>query len=120
MNGSIYNDVDRNPSNLLHDGEQSSFCFSLTSNINEVLEADTRNIVQESVASAVLEADRVEGVAYEDLVFDTDCFDVESEATDPSYMEKVHHIATKDPVAWKNLVISDKALKVFEYRINND
>ena len=56
------------------------------------------------------------GIAYEDLVFDSECWDIESEQADEIYMDKVYLIATFEEETWKNLNISETAQKIFKMR----
>jgi len=120
--GAVYNDVDYDPIALLHGDDQMPFCFSQTSNVGEsnVTYADTSNVIREGVEHAVLEADKNEGIAYEDIVFDSCCFQVEGCSSDESYLEKVYRIISGDEEAWENLKISKKAMKIFRMRFNNN
>ena len=66
--GAIYNDFDNDPAKLLCSQYSENFCFSQLS--SNVVTADI--IPQEAVDKAVLEADRVEGIFYEHLYFDSE------------------------------------------------
>ena len=52
----------------------------------------------------------------EDMSFDTENFDCKSKIADKEYRKKVYEIATKD---FKNLEVSDNALKIFLMRERN-
>ena len=67
----------------------------------------------------MLEADKHDGIFYQELTFDSVCFDIESNATDPVYLEKVYRLATVEDEAWKDLVVSEEAVKIFEMRERN-
>lgn len=101
--GAMYNDVDHNPIDLLHGGENNLFSFSQTNNFKSAHPVQALDMVKEGVECAVLEAHRTESVAYQDLIFDTDCFNIKIEVTDHVYMQKVYCIVTREAAAWENL-----------------
>ena len=118
--GSSYNDFDNDPLQLLISKCNESFCYSQSSNSagNDI---EITNIVpQDAIDNAVLEADRVEGILYDHLAFDSVCFDCTSEATDADYIEKVYRLASYDHDAWDNLEVSEETVNIFEMRRRSD
>ena len=110
--GSIYNDTDHDPLNLLHGEEQSTFCYSqITETSSDI---NTAAILQEGMEYAIAEADSAEH-----MTFHTDHFETEAAADDELYLEKVYLIASGDTDTWESLVISEQAKKVFGYRLKH-
>ena len=118
--GSSYNDFDNDPIQLLLSKCDESFCYSQSSNAMENETESTDIVPQDAIDNAVLEADRVEGILYDHLAFESECFDCTSEATDAEYIEKVYRIASYDHDAWKNLDVSEETVNIFEMRRRSD
>ena len=57
---------------------------------------------------------------YQQLTYDTEMFDCESDIADQSYMEKVYLLGTWDPKAWSNLTISEETINAFEMRLRGN
>ena len=67
-------------------------------------------VPQEAIDNAVLEADRHNGILYDQVTFEHILFDCETEVTNISYLEKVYEIAAG---AWKEIPMSPEVLEIF-------
>ncbi|XP_066929136.1 uncharacterized protein [Clytia hemisphaerica] len=126
--GAVFNDFDFSPMDLMLADENAEFSLSQTPSIpsNNVQTADADvpsspsnskdSATVEAIDHAIMEADRVEGVLYEDLSWDTPLFDNASEKCDEEYVQKVVELASNNEGCWDALHISDKAVSMFRRR----
>ena len=119
--GAIYNDYDFDTRKLMQDADSVSYIREASATSCERRQDDLQSLVpQSAVDHAVLEADRFEGILYQQLTYDTEIFDCESDISDQSYMEKVYLLGTWDPKAWSNLTISEDTINAFEMRLRGN
>ncbi|XP_066920801.1 serine-rich adhesin for platelets-like [Clytia hemisphaerica] len=126
--GAVFNDFDFSPMDLMLADENAEFSLSQTpsipSNNVQTVDADVPSspsnskdsATVEAIDHAIMEADRVEGVLYEDLSWDTPLFDNASEKCDEEYVQKVVELASNNEGCWDALHISDKAVSMFRRR----
>ncbi|XP_066930600.1 uncharacterized protein [Clytia hemisphaerica] len=117
-NGAIYNDFDFDPMSLMYDDQVELFSFSQPAAPAAV--QDSGNEVSgltQALDHAVLEADRHEGIHYEDLQWETPLFDNASEHCDDVYVQKVVTLASNKDGAWDELALTDNAKNMFRRRL---
>ena len=119
-NGAIYNDFDFNPTSLMHNDNVEFFSFSQPHpSAAAAVVQDSGNEVSaltEALDHAIMEADRHEGILYEDLQWETPLFDNSSENCDVEYVQKVVELASNNQGCWDKLQISEKAVTMFKRR----
>ena len=120
--GAVYNDFDHCPMELLR-GDQNTFSYSQMPHregdaAGPSTAADVS--VQEATDHAVMEADRVEGVHYDHLTWETDLFDNYSDVCNWAYCTKVFKLVTNEDGCWDQLKITDLAKLMFERRLRTN
>lgn len=92
--GAIYNDHDFNASALVENVCDDEFSFSQSTNItlHPIIEKNVL-VPQEAIDHAVMEADKSgEPCLYEMLAIDHELYDIESNLSSHTYLEKVYHL----------------------------
>ena len=110
--GAIFNDFDNeNPFEAVNDSSTPSTQFESESTQHP------ETVSQADVDYALLEADKIDGIFYEHLTFDTVNFDITSEMADESYRQKVYNIITEDS---DKLHMSEEIIRIFDMRERNN
>ena len=113
--GAVYNDFDCAPMDTLMEPEETeNFSFSQFSPLKTSTPISS---IEEAVDSAVMDADRTQGVLYDQLQWESPHFDNESETCDDGYCTKVFNLVTNFEGAWDEIVISENAEKMFHRRL---
>ncbi|XP_066925534.1 uncharacterized protein [Clytia hemisphaerica] len=117
--GAVYNDFDCTPMESLMEAEETEqFSFSQCSPLKTSTPNDHRvSSIESAVDSAVMDADKTEGVLYDQLQWESPHFDNESETCDDAYCTKVYNLLTNFEGAWDEIVISVNAEKMFHRRL---
>uniref|UniRef100_A0A7M5X1I1 SF3 helicase domain-containing protein n=1 Tax=Clytia hemisphaerica TaxID=252671 RepID=A0A7M5X1I1_9CNID len=127
--GAIYNDFDFNPMSLMYRDEMDRFCLSqppsagtnaaTNENVDDEDEAnnDDNTALVQALDHAIIQADRNEGILYEDLQWETELFDNVSEVCDTDYIEKVITLAANVHDVWDSLQLTENAKNMFRRRL---
>lgn len=117
--GSIYNDFDGCPLDLLDDDSVDLFCFSQTSN-TQTNDSNVDTCITEAVDNAIMEEDAAVGVLSEHLQWETPLFDSTSDLDCGEYMNKVFILATDSERGLDELTITKEAVSMFERRLRTN
>jgi len=121
--GSIFNEFDACPSDMLNEDLVEQFCFSQSSNNSATLTTATDGAVEsvkEAVDHAIMEEDRAVGVHAEHLTWETPLFDSETDIGEMEYMKKVYKLATDSEIGLDEITISKEAINMFERRLRTN
>ena len=111
--GSVYNDFDHSPLDLLH-RDQSIFCFSQTTNMGREGVQDTEDQVTKPIdVTYVARGTRDIRISLESTFFDNSSLEC-----DEAYWEKVYKLLTNWDDSWEDLEISVLAEESFRRRLH--
>lgn len=113
--GSIYNDFDHSPLDLLH-RDQSIFCFSQTTNVVQV-EDKINEEEQETLADVTYVAKGARDIR---ISCESPYYDNSSDTCDVAYREKVYSLLTNREMCWEELEISIIAEESFKRRLHRN
>ena len=82
---------------------------------------EKENIFTEALDHAIIEADKSEGLFYEDLSFEA-CseFDNSSEPDDIGYLGKIHRLVTNEKDCWEDIAFTKNGIDMFNRRMRSN
>ncbi|XP_066933575.1 uncharacterized protein [Clytia hemisphaerica] len=96
---------------------QTSSLKRRDTSVSDEANNDDNTALVQALDHAIIQADRNEGILYEDLQWETELFDNVSEVCDTDYIEKVITLAANVHDVWDSLQLTENAKNMFRRRL---